>query len=295
MEINVQTGSYVVAVSGGVDSMALLDLLARQPDLRLTVAHFDHGIRDDSDEDRKLVQAMAERYGLPFVYQRGDLGTKASEATARTARYKFLHEVRLASGAKAIITAHHQDDVLETALLNLLRGTGRKGLSSLKSTEVIERPLLQVSKNELLRYARQQGVQWREDSTNADDKYERNYVRLRLLPRYAEADRQEFLRLIRDTALLNAAIETQAANYLHLQPAPEVLDRHSFIMLPHSVAKEIMAKWLRVHTNAELSLSMLERLVRSAKIGRSSTRVDIDKDYWLEIGRRHLALKLRER
>src|SRR5437764_343012 len=126
-------GKYVVAVSGGVDSVALLDMLARSDDLKLVVAHFDHGIRKDSAKDRKFVEDLAKNYDLPFVYEEGHLGSGTSEAVARGARYDFLHRVKKSHGAQAIITAHHQDDVLETAIINLLRGTGRKGLTSLTS------------------------------------------------------------------------------------------------------------------------------------------------------------------
>src|SRR4051812_28994279 len=106
MKSLVPAGRYVVAVSGGVDSMVLLDLLARQPDLQLTVAHLDHGIREDSIKDRQLVQQVAQTHGLPFVYNRVELGAGTSEAAARQARYEFLHQVRRNSLAQAIITAH---------------------------------------------------------------------------------------------------------------------------------------------------------------------------------------------
>ena len=152
VNVGQEPGKYVVAVSGGVDSVALLHLLLEanderrtmndedspssvlRPPFRFVVAHFDHGIRKDSAEDRKLVQAMAQKIrGLPFVYDEGRLGPRASEATARLARYTFLRRVLQASGARAIVTAHHQDDLLETAIINLLRGTGRKGLTALGS------------------------------------------------------------------------------------------------------------------------------------------------------------------
>src|SRR5690606_5271626 len=106
--IKIRPGKYVVAVSGGVDSMVLLDLLRQKPKLELIVAHFDHGIRPDSAEDRKLVQRVAKHYDLPFVYAEGKLGPKASEALAREARYAFLRRVQAEQGAEAIITAHHQ-------------------------------------------------------------------------------------------------------------------------------------------------------------------------------------------
>ena len=300
----------MVAVSGGVDSVVLLHLLAQKQNVErrkknggesstftvlhspfsFVVAHFDHGIREDSAEDRKLVQALAKEYDLPFVYHAGKLGPRASEAAAREARYKFLHDTRRASKARAIITAHHQDDLLETVILNLLRGTGRRGLSSLKSTDIVKRPLLHVPKNELLRYAKREGLKWREDSTNADEKYLRNYVRKRLLPRFAESDREALRAISHKAAELNSQITEQASNYLHMQPSATTLDRHSFIMLPHAVAREIMAEWLLGNTGAELSKRLLERLVVAAKTGRTDSRTDIDVGHWLEIGRDTLEL-----
>ena len=284
----------MVAVSGGVDSVALLHMLKDLPDVKITVAHFDHGIREDSAEDRRLVQALAREYSLPFVYHRAELGRGASEAKAREARYQFLHHVRSASGADAIITAHHQDDLLETAVLNLLRGTGRRGLSSLRSTDVVKRPLLHIRKDELLRFADREGLQWHEDSTNTDVKYLRNHIRHRLLPRFADTEREALLVIIRRAAELNRQIAAEVSNYLHVQPAVAVLDRHNFIMLPHAVAREVMAEWLLAHTGAELSRKMLERLVVAAKTGRTGSKVDVDVQHWLQIDKGKLSLRERK-
>jgi tRNA(Ile)-lysidine synthetase-like protein len=295
MDIDIPAGRYVVAVSGGVDSIALLHMLVRLPGVQLTVAHYDHGIRADSLIDRKLVQLTAKDYGLPFVYHTGRLGARTSEATARTARYKFLHDVRQATNAGAIITAHHQDDVLETAILNLLRGTGRRGLNSLKSTDVVLRPLLRMPKKELLRYAAEQGLVWREDSTNSDVRYLRNYVRHHVLPRFADQDREVLTGIIDTAAAHNAAIAGELGRYLHVQPATHALDRRQFIMLPHAVAREVMAEWLLLRAGVELNRKLLERLVVAAKTGRSGSKVDVDSRYWLKILRDNLALEPRER
>ena len=116
-------GKYVLAVSGGVDSMTLLDVLSKNTELDLVVAHFNHGIRDDSSEDEKLVLEAARKYNLSVRLGHARLGPKASEADARQARYIFLHSVVRQEDAKALITAHHQDDMLETAILNLLMVT----------------------------------------------------------------------------------------------------------------------------------------------------------------------------
>lgn len=174
-----ETGKYIVAVSGGVDSMSLLQLLAEKKDMyELIVAHCNHGIRPDADKDEELVERKAGTYGLEFVSVRLELGRDVGEAEARARRYEFLHEQRVGRGADAVITAHHLDDRIETMLLNKQRGAGWYGLSPLHETETVKRPLLEVSKAEIVAYAESNGVEWREDTTNFDPEYTpRNYLR----------------------------------------------------------------------------------------------------------------------
>lgn len=170
--------TYVVAVSGGVDSVVLLDKLVRRGGARLIVAHFDHGIREDSADDARFVGELAATYGLEFEVRREELGVGAGEAMARERRYRFLREVAGRHGDAPIVTAHHSDDVIETIAINLRRGTGWRGLAVLDSD--IIRPLLQVSKKVIIAYARQHDLAWREDSTNQDVRYLRNELRGRL-------------------------------------------------------------------------------------------------------------------
>lgn len=290
MEIMVPAGKYVVAVSGGVDSMVLLHLLvqlAKQPDaeLKLVVAHFDHGIRGDSAEDRKLVQQRAQLYKLPFVYDQASLGRDASEAVAREARYSFLRSVSKAVGANAIITAHHQDDVLETIIINLLRGTKSRGLSSLRSTKELLRPLLRYSKATIRSYATQHKLQWREDSTNEDEAYLRNYIRKQIMPRLDEAARTQLLEHSEKAATLNDAIHVLTEEYLAKQPEPLVLDRASFGKLPPEVSHEVLASWLRAQTEIGLTSKLIVRLSNAIREGRNGSRIDAARGYCLEIGR----------
>lgn len=297
MEINLDPGTYVVAVSGGVDSMAMLHLLSivsYQPSTKLVVAHFEHGIRGDSDLDRQLVQQTTERYGLPFVYDRGMLGPNASEAQARKARYAFLNRVRQASGADAIITAHHQDDLLETAVHNMLRGTGRRGLVSLRSREHILRPLLGTPKADIVTYAKDQGLTWHEDSTNADTRYRRNHIRHTLLPKMTKAQKAQILEHIRTVHRLDAELETELINHLHIHPGISQLDRHGFIMLPHAVAREVLVTWLRRHGVQDISSKTLERLLVAAKTYTRGRQADVDKRYVLLVGKDTLTLNPRE-
>jgi tRNA(Ile)-lysidine synthase len=288
-------GSYVVAVSGGVDSIALLHMLSAQPGLKLAVAHFDHGIRDDSGTDRLFVQGLAGHYKLPFVYNEGNLGQGASEATARAARYDFLRKTLRANGGQAIITAHHQDDVLETAIINILRGSGRKGLTSLGSRNTLLRPLLNVPKRDLVAYAKDQGLKWREDSTNRDEAYLRNYVRHRLLARFDDDSRARFLRLINNLAETNRELDTSLVKQLAAQPVAGTIDRQWFNHLPHAVAREMMAAWLRAHGMRSFDSKTLERLVVAAKVAAAGKLFPVQAGLNMKVYNDRLALAGSER
>jgi tRNA(Ile)-lysidine synthase len=286
MKLQIEPGKYLVAVSGGVDSVALLHALVNQGvDTRLTVAHFDHGIRADSAEDRQFVQQLAGEYGLPFVYDTAQLGAEASESVAREARYAFLQKAQRASGAQAIITAHHQDDALETAVINLLRGTGRKGLTSLTSGEGIIRPLLQVPKSELIDYAQKHGLTWHEDSTNTDTNYLRNHIRHDMLPKWSAGDKRRLLGIIDQMRSVNGELDTLLSDSLGSQ-----LNRAWFTLLPHAVAREVMATWLRQQDVRDFDRGTLERLTVAAKVAEPGKAIDIVKHHRLHIAKDSLSV-----
>ncbi len=281
----------MLAVSGGVDSMVLLHALADVRGVQLTVAHYDHGIRADSAEDRVLVQETAQKLGLPFVYDMGQLGSNASEAAARKARYAFLERIRTVTQSQAIITAHHQDDMLETAILNMLRGTGRKGLSALRSRTHVVRPMLHLNKDEIIAYAKKHNIRWREDSTNEDERYLRNYVRNSILPKFSASDRQLLLQLVLDTKELNQKIDTLLESQMHVQSRADKLDRHWFISLPHHVSAEVLAHWLREYAVENFDKKTIQRLETAGKTMAPGKRVSVSKTVVMEIGKDFLALK----
>ncbi len=289
MKIVIEPGCYVVAVSGGVDSMVLLDIVRQLPQLRLIVAHYDHGIREDSAADRALVQKVAAAHGLPFVYSEGNLGAMASEDAARRARYDFLHSVRVAAHAQAIITAHHQDDMLETAVINVIRGTGRRGLSSLSSRDYIMRPLLTFNKRQILRYAELHGLEWREDSTNSNEKYLRNYIRHRVMSRLTAEQQAALLVHIDAAKQLNDEIDSLLQAQLHVQPAAHQLGRQWFTGLSHTVAREVMASWLRAQ-GLTFDSKKLQRLVVAAKTYAPGKQTDVSNGVSLVVSRQYLAL-----
>ncbi len=295
MDIDLVDGRYVLAVSGGVVSMVLLELLRQKPNVQLVVAHYDHGIREDSVDDRKLVQETARRYGIQFVYDEGRLGPNTSEAKARKARHDFLEKVRKASKSQGIITAHHQNDLIETALINILRGTGRRGLTSMNTGGVIKRPLLHVTKKDILQYADVNNVLWREDSTNSDTKYLRNHIRHNILPKLSEDDKAKLIKLIRHTKGLNREIDETVTSMLHTQPRIDTIDRHWFVMLPHSVAAEVMTTWLKRQKVKDVNKKMVTKLVNISRTSPPNRIADIDKNNILNIGAKDLKITARNR
>ena len=175
----------LVAVSGGVDSVVLLDFLVEKickekgeawTRKNLIVAHFEHGIRgEESKQDLKFVEELAAKYGVKFEFENGNLGENSSEEKARNARYAFLRKIAKREDA-IIFTAHHKNDLAETFALNLARGGGWRAVACFDSPD-IERPFLRFSKLEILKMAKRQGLVWREDSTNFSQKYARNRIR----------------------------------------------------------------------------------------------------------------------
>lgn len=173
----------VVAVSGGVDSVVLLDLMANAIlSDKLIVAHVNHGLRKESGAEEKFVENLAKEYGVGFYIKKLKLKSK-SENAARKERYKFLRQVKDKTGAKYIITAHHLNDQVETVLLNLTRGSGPLDLWGMEEYEGdILRPLLQFSKQELRSYAKRKKLKYVEDKSNKNLNFSRNRIRHKVIP-----------------------------------------------------------------------------------------------------------------
>ena len=185
----------VTAVSGGVDSVVLLDLLAEERErsgITIVIAHFNHGLRPGAaEEDAAFVQRLGSLYAVPVHLGSGPVKEEAQrqrrglEDAARTLRYAFLEQVRVDTGSTRIATGHHADDNAETVLLNLLRGSGVRGLAGIPATRDngrIVRPLLFATREEIQAYAAARGLQWRDDASNDSEAHRRNIVRHQLLP-----------------------------------------------------------------------------------------------------------------
>lgn len=186
----------IAGVSGGADSVALLDLLyclSQEIPLEIAVACLDHGIREESQQEVKFVEALAKKYGMAFFSRRVELGKESKaglEEKAREVRYAFLAEVAQKFHASKIAVAHHSDDQVETVLLHFFKGTGIPGLCGMPvdralfpgSSLRLVRPLLCLDKSQILSYLREKGLGWCEDASNSDIRFTRNRIRHRILP-----------------------------------------------------------------------------------------------------------------
>jgi tRNA(Ile)-lysidine synthase len=182
--------AVLLAVSGGKDSMALLHLML-ETGIPFLVAHLDHGIREDSSLDCDFVREACLKLEKPFFWERVNIPEIAAkrgwslEEAARKIRYEFLTRTAKKTNSSAILTAHHLEDNAETVLMQLLRGTARAiGIPARRG--LILRPLLEISKFELKQFMLERGLTWREDSSNTDTTFTRNWVRLELMPKLLE-------------------------------------------------------------------------------------------------------------
>jgi len=188
-EISTQTDRFLLAVSGGIDSMVMCDFFLKSG-RKFAIAHCNFSLRgDESDGDEKLVAAFAKKHDIPFfvktfpTQKHADDKKIGIQEAARNLRYNWFKELIQTTDYQLVATAHHLNDSAETLLLNLTKGTGLSGLHGIpKRRKNIIRPLLNFSKEELKTYAKKHEINYREDSSNASNKYQRNLIRNSVIP-----------------------------------------------------------------------------------------------------------------
>jgi tRNA(Ile)-lysidine synthase len=263
----------IVAVSGGVDSMVLLDLMRQLSDtwkLELVVAHMNFGLRGkESDMDQDLVADYCEAHRIRLEVRKVD--TKAFQEekkmgvqeAARNLRYDWFKELKQNERTRVAV-AHHADDNLETIIYNLTKGTGIRGLRGMKpvNEQGVVRPLLGLTKDDLVSYAQQHQIAWREDSSNQKTDYRRNLIRLKVMPILKQ---------------INPSVSDHfERTHTRLLGMEEVLvDRAEELRNKHLSVKanrhELNTSWV---TNSEGALLVLEEILKSYHV-RSSDANDI--------------------
>lgn len=261
--------TYIVAVSGGIDSVVLLDLLSKQSDICLIVAHFDHGIRFDSALDAVFVNNLAINYGLKFESKRKELGINASEDLARKYRYKFLKD--LADKYKAsIVTAHHADDIIETIAINIKRGTGWRGVAVLDSS--IVRPLLSYFKSDIVSYADSHNLIWREDPTNISKKYLRNRIRLDLNNKLNDNDKKRIINIWKLQCDLKHKIDQEIKISICKNNS---YSRDLLIYMDDLLAEEYLRAFIMHESQQSPTRKQVKRALLAIKTAKPASRHDV--------------------
>ncbi len=234
-------GAVLLAVSGGGDSMVMADLFLNSSlHPKVAIAHCNFHLRgEESDSDESLVKGWAESNGL--VFNKKDFDTKeyaasrgiSIEMAARDLRYEWFAELCRKGNYAAVAVAHNANDNAETMILNLLRGTGIKGVSGMRRSSYIGgsdnirliRPLLEFSRKDIHEYAVARGLKWHEDSTNSDSTYRRNCVRNEIFPLFAKIN-PSFLKTLNEDTSRFAQVQEIADDYVAMYSGAVMHDRN---------------------------------------------------------------------
>jgi len=285
--------SMTVALSGGVDSVVLLHLLhSLQKKYRFTLnaTHVHHGLSKNADKWVKFCEKLCRDLSVPLDVHYVKLPQKKSfgiEGEARQLRYEKLHQ----SKSDLVVLAHHADDQAETFLLQLIRGAGVKGLSSMAhfdDTRKLWRPLLNTSRIDIEKYAKQHKLKWIEDESNLNIDFDRNFIRSKVLPilknRFnhivkvisrSSAHLAEAQNLLDDLAKLDLKSYLKSDNYKHK------LQVKSFNKLSLTRAKNVLRYWLEMNDQLMPSKDLLDELLRQVLTAKkdAALKIELSKDY----------------
>jgi tRNA(Ile)-lysidine synthase len=289
----------VVAVSGGSDSVVLLDLLDRlkgESNLTLAIAHFNHQLRGaDSDGDEAFVRALGGERGLECYVQGANTRSLAEsrklslEECARDLRYEFFGSLLASLGFEKVATAHQADDNAETILFNLFRGAGVQGLSGIpawRCDRSVVRPLLFASRQEILIYASERKLLHREDATNGSREHTRNFLRHEVIPLIRENINPNLIATLRRTGELFDQLEgylgetvgrLMPAMMVRDTPGEVVIDLAAFGLQPAFLREYILLHAARKFASREIEFGTVKTMLRVAG-GETGTSCSIAKD-----------------
>ncbi len=274
-DLKLNSDSIICAgISGGPDSMALLDLLIKikkELGLTLIVAHVNHNVRKESEEEEKYVREFSLNNNLVFESMKiENIGDDNFENEARTIRYNFFDDVCKKYNANYLMTAHHGDDLIETVLMRIVRGSTLKGYSGFskiveKDSYTLVRPLITVTKDELVEYCKENNVKYYIDKTNLEDVHTRNRYRKYVLPFLKSENKavhEKFLKYSETLLMYNDYIEREVKEHFNKVMTDGILDIDKFKELDeliqtkiiYNILERIYGDDLLIITNAHVKL-----------------------------------------
>ncbi len=304
--------NLIVAVSSGIDSMVLLDLLCvlkQRWKLDLAVAHFNHQLRGkESDDDESFVRSATTGRSLVCYVECADTKQIAEseklsiQEAARNLRYYFLTKLRRSHGYQKIATAHNADDNAETIILNLIRGTGVHGLTGIpirRADQLIIRPLLFATRECIQKYASEHHISYREDSSNLKNDYTRNFLRLKLLPLIRENINPNLTATLgRSSELfnkleeyLNSQIEPKLKKIIVCRTVNELsLNLIALLEQPVFIQEQILHRLGKEFTSSEIDYGTVRTMINLSHSGTGAS-CSISKDVIIYRDRNHLIFR----
>ena len=268
---------FIVGVSGGADSLCLLDvlyLLSKKYHFALCIAHVNYGLRGKASEsDERRVGILAKRYAIPcniLRLRKKKIGR--SEEALRYMRYAFFEKLRKQKKYAAIVVAHNEDDQAETFLLRLLRGAGLSGLSAMRPKNgLVIRPFIETSRADILRYLRERHITYGTDVSNQDERYTRNRIRHTLLPLLEKKFQPQIKKLLAHTARLLAedAVWLEKIHSSMIEKSFP-LRRAQLLALPETTLRQLLRALLKkTRKDKNPSLGIVEEIIKTLKSAKS--------------------------
>jgi len=303
------SGPVCLAVSGGLDSVALTHLMCCTPwASRLHLVHVHHGLRGaDADADAAFVEQLASERGLVCTVRHVDTMELAQrsktgiEAAARLLRYDALADVAETLGSQTLVTAHTMDDQAETILMRMMRGTGIDGLRGIRRKRLVKdrifciRPMLDISRTQIMDTAAAQSWKWREDASNLDVYFRRNAVRHHLLPAMVDLAGKAVVRNVArlaDAAVHTSTLASAYLNTLGINTTASTLATNQLRLLTDLEQQAVIRQWLQNNITINSDYTDVRRL-HHALHKQPGTRIDLDGQYVVIVEREALVLAYR--
>jgi len=270
-------GKYLIGLSGGADSVAMLYLLLpeiRSGRIRAEAVHVNHGIRgEEADGDEAFARKLCAGEGVSFFSVKAELGGKTDEASARAARFTLLRDRMRETRSDGLILAHNADDQAETFLMRLMRGSGPDGLGCMRAVDEtagirIYRPMLRLRRTEIRDALRCDGIGWREDSTNGDIRYFRNRIRQTLLPVMEDMCPGSTERICSAAGLItrdNELLNEQAEMLYRQSVKGKLLSADTLKTAPDALRGRVLRLWWKQNSGERKEHSLSERKTADLK------------------------------
>ena len=302
---NIKNKKLFIAVSGGVDSLSLLSLLveaSRPLNLKLSAGYVHHG--DNGEPYRDLAQthvySVCQGLGVEFFPRRFStsafkINKQESEGALRKIRWHWLNQWTRQAKADYLTLAHTADDLLETRLIRLIRGTGAQGLESMSFLKGnILRPLIFFTKSEVKDYAEFQKIKWVEDPSNRRPKTLRNWIRSVWLPLLERKRKGSIRSLARSFKLLNEKTKISTADFQSAEVLVETkLDKEKFLKLSYEEQKEVLAAWMKRLGVKNYSQNHITEILKQTRGKKFKNKVQMLGRIWNFKGRRLSSVKLK--